>query len=101
MDRLTKEERETYISIDEFEDMWIADTSIQKDINKFIKQGWTMLNKYTYPDGQIYAAVFTAPRNAISIRAVSPTKTKKKRVVSEEQKQKMQEGRRKSKNTKT
>ena len=44
--KLTREEHETHLYIDEIDNRWIADTSIQKDINKFKKQGWKMLNEF-------------------------------------------------------
>lgn len=81
--RLSKEEHETHLYIDEIDNCWIADTSIQKDINKFKKQGWTIKKEFKYPDGSIKAMEFTAPRNAMPIGKANKTK----RNITDEQRQ--------------
>lgn len=65
--KLSRDEHETHLYIDEVDGCWTADTSIQRDINKFRKQGWTIKNEFKYADGTIKAVEFTAPRNAMSI----------------------------------
>lgn len=51
--KLTREERETYYRVDDVTDECIADSSIQKDIRKLIRQGWIKVDEKCYPDGTI------------------------------------------------
>ena len=79
--RLSREEQETVIYYDFARDVWIADTSIQRDINKFRKQGWKETYISLYDDGSICSIICEAPRSAITIgRAV-----REKRIMTEEQ----------------
>lgn len=94
-DKLSKYERETHINIDEVDNMWIAESSIQKDINKFKRNGWTIKSETYYGDGKLCSVIFTAPRNCISIRNVN----KIKRKLSEEEKVEFSERMRKSRGT--
>lgn len=71
MQKLTREEQETHISIDAIEEFAIVDTSIPKDITKLKKCGWEVLQENKYPDGTICNVIFKAPRKAISFRDVS------------------------------
>lgn len=89
--KLMREERETIILYNEFDNCWVADTSCQKHIRKFENQGWTCTGEQYYPDGTIMAKQFKANAKAISIRDVNPNKPK--RVMSEEHKQKLFEAR--------
>ena len=66
MQKLTREEWETHISIDAIEETAIVDTSIPKDITKLKKCGWEVLQENKYPDGSICNVIFKAPRRAIS-----------------------------------
>lgn len=84
--KLTREERETYYRVDDVTDECVADSSIQKDIRKLIRQGWIKVDEKRYPDGTIMWAKFKAPRKCISPRKYDPDKPK--RVISEEHKQK-------------
>jgi hypothetical protein len=96
--KLCKDERETHLYIDEIDNCWIADVTIQRDINKFTKQGWAIKSKHCYADGSIHAIVFTAPRSAISIGKAN----RSKRNLTEEQREKisnrLKESRNKNKN---
>lgn len=85
--RLTKEERETIFRIDELDDQWIADSSIQKDINKLKKMGWVLVNEQLYADGTVMAAQFKAPRKSLSIKKHDPNKPK--RTLSAEHKERL------------
>jgi hypothetical protein len=94
--RLSKEERETYYRIDDVDNMWIADAAIPKDIHKLERQGWILIDTQYYKDGEVMSKRFKAPRKCLSPRSYNPDKPKSdkpKRIVSEEQKQKMAEGR--------
>lgn len=71
MQKLTREEQETHISIDVIEEIAIVDTSIPKDITKLKKCGWEVLQENKYPDGTICNVIFKAPRKAISFRNIS------------------------------
>lgn len=70
MQKLTREEWETHISIDAIEEFVIVDTSIPKDITKLKKCGWEVLQENKYPDGTICNVIFKAPRKAITIRDI-------------------------------
>ena len=48
MQKLTREEQETHISIDVIEEIAIVDTSIPKDITKLKKCGWEVLQENKY-----------------------------------------------------
>lgn len=85
--RLTKEERETIFRIDEIDSQWIADSTIQKDINKLKRMGWILVNEQFYSDGTVMAAQFKAPRKCLSMRKFDPNKPK--RSLSDEHKQKL------------
>ena len=93
---LTKEERETIYRFNESEGVWIADSTILKDIHKLEKQKWIEINAQYYKDGTVMAKQFKAPRNCLSPRSYNPNKPKHDRKpLSEEQKAKMQAGRKK------
>lgn len=92
--RLTKEERETIYRIDEVDNIWYADSTVQKDIHKLEKQGWIETGVQYYKDGTVMGKQFKAPRNCLSPRTYNPHKPKKNRPpLSEEQKMKMQNAR--------
>lgn len=79
--KLTAEERETHLCFDTVENKWIADTSIQRDMNKFKKQGWKEISTQLYPDGTVLSMQFEAPYKSITIgKAERP-----KRVISDAQ----------------
>jgi len=94
--KLTREERETYYLIDDVDNMWIADSTLPKDIHKLEKQGWIPIDTSYYRDGTVMGKRFKAPRNCLSPRSYQPNKLKSdkpKRVMTDELKQKMAEGR--------
>ena len=68
MQKLTRAEWETHISIDTVEECAIIDTSIPKDINKCKKLGYEVIRENHYEDGSICNVVFKVPRRAISFR---------------------------------
>lgn len=80
--QLSKEERETHYVIENINDDEVyMDTTILKDYNRAVKQGWNMQKQYVYENGDVAGGVFTAPRRCLSIRST------KERVMSEKQKQ--------------
>ena len=80
--QLSKEERETHYLIENVNDNEVEmDTTILKDYNRAVKQGWTMVKQYVYEDGTVAGGVFIAPRRCLSVRST------KERVMSERQKQ--------------
>ena len=85
MAKLTREEMETHISIDNVEGYAIIDTSIPKDINKCKKMGYEVIRENLHEDGSICNVIFKAPRRCISFRNIE------KREISEEQREKMRE----------
>ena len=84
---LTKEERETIYRFNESEGVWIADSTILKDIHKLEKQKWIEINAQYYEDGTVMSKQFKAPRNCLSPRSYNPNKPK--RTMSAEHKQKV------------
>ena len=69
--RLTSEERETHLSYDYTDKIWMMDTTIMKHFNKAKKQQWTQLVEYVYDDGNVCGGVFQAPDYAITIRSTT------------------------------
>ena len=85
MQKLTREEQETHISIDAVEEMAIIDTSIQKDINKMKKLGYEVIMENHYEDGSTMNVIFRVPRKAIGFRAPQ------RKEMSEERKEALRE----------
>lgn len=78
--QLSVDERETLFNISYAEDDIVyMDTTILKDYNRAIKQGWELLEQYVYEDGSVCGGHFKAPRRCISIRNT------KEREISEKQ----------------
>ena len=79
--RLSIDEKEThyYISAAE-DDVVYMDTTILKDYNKALKQGWKLVCQYVAKDGSIVGGKLTAPRRCLSLRNV------KAKELSEKQK---------------
>ena len=83
--QLSKEERETHYLIENINDDEVEmDTTILKDYNRAVKQGWTMTKQYVYEDGSIVGGVFVAPRRCLSVRST------KERVLSDKQKENLE-----------
>lgn len=86
----TKQEMECVLIYSESSKKWEAYTNIPKYMRKFEKQGWKKTREI-HADGEICGMEFMAPANAVTIRAPSS-----KRTLSDEQKQKLVEGRKKT-----
>lgn len=78
--RLSNEEKETVLVYDNVNKKWYVDTTLNKHVNRFKKQGWTQTAEYIYDDGSVCGGAFEATDKGITIR--NPNK---KRVMSEEQ----------------
>ena len=85
MQKLTRAEWETHISIDAIEECAIIDTSIPKDINKCKKLGYEIIRENHYEDGSICNVIFKVPRRCISFRGLQ------QKIMTEEQKQRARE----------
>lgn len=78
-DKLTREERETIVTICEADGCYHIDTSIQAHIRKFDKLGYSCIEEQRYDDGTVMSKQYKVPKYAISFR--SP----KKRTLTDEQ----------------
>ena len=81
--RITAEERETHFYI--IGDTATCDSTIARDFNRCLRQGWKILEKTSYEDGTVAGMVLEAPRKSLSIRNADPAK----RVYTDEQRQAM------------
>ena len=79
--RLSAEEREVHIWIDNIERMWKVETSIPKFTNMFRKKGWKILKEEKDKEGNTTLAIFEAPEHALTIRKSE----KVKRTITNEQ----------------
>ena len=66
--RLTAEEKETMLNYSYIDKKWYMTSFVQKQFNRALKQGWTVLVKYEYEDGSAAGYEFEAPARAITIR---------------------------------
>lgn len=86
--KLTIYEREFYLNYNEFDKVWIAESSIPKFWRRLEKRNWTCTGVQYYPDGSICSKTFTS-NSPKGITITDPTKAK--REMTEEQKQKAAE----------
>ena len=99
--KLTAYEREFYLNYNEFDKVWVAESSIPKFWRRLEKRNWTCTGVQYYTDGSICSKTFTS-NSPKGITIIDPTKAKKE--MTEEQKQataermkKMQEKRKENK----
>ena len=78
--KLTKEERETMLSYDEFERVWTMDSTIPKHFRKALKQGWTPIRQYVYDDGSVCGMVLTASERAVTLRNTAKKQMSEKQL---------------------
>lgn len=91
--RLTSDEREVVIIMDDKDRKWRASCSSPTYIRKFERQGWTCTGTEYYQDGAIHTKFFEAPTSsAITIGKAERPKRQGK-SMSEEHKKKLQDGR--------
>ncbi len=96
--KLKNEEMETHLSIDLVDKKWNCWTTIKKDMTKMQRQGWKLVKTECYTDGTVYSKTFEAPENAITFRSIEDpnapkSKRKPRKPMTEEQKEKMRQGR--------
>lgn len=91
--RLLPEEREVVLIMDDKDRKWKASCSSPTYMRKFEKQGWKCIGEEYYRDGTICTKFYEAPCKSISIGKYE----RPKRVMSDEQKEKMRLAREKSK----
>ena len=77
--KLSNEEKETILTYDAIDKIWTMDTTIQKHMNRALKQGWMPIKKYMYSDGTVCGMVLIAPDRSITIRSTT------KKELSEDQ----------------
>lgn len=77
--RLTNAEKETILHISFEDGKWYMDSTIPRDFNKALKQGWEAETVFKYEDGTVAGMILSAPRRAITVGKKEMTK----RVVSE------------------
>jgi hypothetical protein len=90
--KLTPEEREVVLVMDDKDRTWHASCSSPTYMRKFERQGWKYTRTEYYKDGTVCTKFYEAPCKSISIGKYERPK-RQSRVLSEEQKEKMQEGR--------
>lgn len=93
--KLLPEEREVVLTMDDKDRKWKASCSSPTYMRKFEKQGWKCIGKEYYRDGTICTKFYEAPCKSISIGRYE----RPKRIMSDEQKEKMKLAREKSKVT--
>ena len=81
--RFLPEERETHISFDPEQNLWILESNIARHYNKAMRAGWEPISQWVYDDGTICGMTLCAHERAITI------KTPNKRTLSAEHKEKL------------
>ena len=95
---LTAEERETLLRFDYLDQCWYVETSVPTHITKFKKQGWEIVSQTLSKDGSIQAVEFKCDNpSSISIGNAE----RKKKELTEEQRQKLTERLQKARNKKS
>ena len=92
--KLSQEEREVVLVMDDKDCKWKASCSSPTYMRKFEKQGWKCTNVEYYRDGTVCTKFYEAPCKSISIGKYE----RPKRLISDEQKEKMRLARESSKN---
>lgn len=91
--RLTPEEREIVLMMDDKDRKWKASCSSPTYMRKFEKQGWECTGAEYYRDGSICTRFYEAPQaSSITIGKAERPKRQSK-PMTEEHKRKLQEGR--------
>ena len=79
--KLTLEEKETTLSYDNIDKIWIMDTTVSKHYNKALKQGWIPIRQYIYDDGTVCGMVLTAPEWSVTIRTTTKREMTEKQLT--------------------
>ena len=78
--KLSNEEKETILTYDAIDKIWTMDTTIQKHMNRAIKQGWIPIKQYMYTDGTVCGMVLIASDRSITIRNTSKKEVSTKQL---------------------
>lgn len=96
--KLTPEEREVILVMDDKDRKWKASCSSPTYMRKFVKQGWKCVGIEYYRDGSVCTKFYEAPQ-ASSITIGKAERPKRQGTpMTEEHKKKLQEGRAAKKN---
>ena len=95
---ITNEEKETILRYDYIDKCWYVDTSVPAHITKFTKQGWEIVSQTVNEDNVVQAVEFKC--NNLSSITIGKA-DKKKRELTEEQRQKLAERMKKIRNQKS
>ena len=85
--RLTNAEKETILHISLEDNKWYMDSTIPRDFNKALKQGWEAETVFKYEDGTVAGMILSAPSRSVFIAKT----TFAPKPISEERKQKLVE----------
>ena len=96
--KLRNDEMETHVLFDNVTMKWTCWTTLKKQMTKMKKAKWKVVNTEYYVDGTIYSMSFEAPENAVTFRTLTdeeaaPKKRAPRKPMTEEQKEKMRQGR--------
>ena len=78
--KLTLEERETILTYDSIDKVWVMDSVIPKHFRKALKQGWNPIRQYIYEDGTVCGMTLTAPARAVTIRSTTKKQLTEKQL---------------------
>lgn len=91
--RLSPEEREVVIFMDDKDRQWKASCSSPTYMRKFEKQGWTCTGEEHYRDGSVCTKYYEAPTSASITIGKAERPRRQGKPMTEEHKRKLQEGR--------
>lgn len=95
---ISQEERETLLRYDYLDKCWYVETSVPTHITKFKKQGWEIVSQTVNENGNVQVVEFKCDNpSSITIGQAE----KKKRELTEEQRQKLTERLQKARNKKS
>lgn len=95
--KLLQEEREVVLIMDDKNRIWKASCSSPTYMRKFEKQGWKCTGENYYKDGTVCTKFYEAPCKSISIGRYE----RPKRIMTDEQKEKLKLAREKAKQNNT
>lgn len=91
--RLSPEEREVIIIMDDKERKWKASCSSPTYMRKFERQGWICTGEEYYRDGTVCTRYYEAPTSASITIGKADRPKRQGKPMTEEHKRKLQEGR--------
>ena len=78
--KITLEEKETILTYDSIDKLWIMDSVVAKHFRRALKQGWNPIKQYVNEDGVVCGMVLTAPERAITIRNTAKKQLSEKQL---------------------